>query len=317
MDPKRRVVASLEATRQQVAQVLNHHSFARSRGPARLLMHLAEQLATNGGCPASQLELARVLGLPEGFDPNRNPLVRMHMSKLRRMLDRYARGDGRHDPVVLEIPRNNYRLVGLVGCTAAPVAGPAESSQAMPARQRPTADRPLLMIVEFEGDADFDGVREFNAAAGPAKGPEIVNAGFARDLAFWLVAELLESRHVVAVGPLLQERVRRERSPIGAIARRCGAPYYLVGEFSEGRRGLQLAVRVMETATGSAAWTDWMDDPTDLVVDGSCEAARRLATRIVNRLQGCPIGDGAGIWATSDEGLQDPPTPLAVQSGMR
>lgn len=313
MDSKKRIAASVDATRRQVARVLNHRSFSRSRGPARLLMHLADQLASTGGCPASQLDLARVLGLPEGFDPNRSPLVRMHMSKLRRMLDRYAHGDGREDAVMLEIPRNNYRLIGLVKCGGEPAGGPGDSSLALPARQRRPHGRLMLMVVEFEGFTTFDGVVEFDVAAGVGAGLEHVNTGFSRDVAFWLVAELLESRHVAAVGPLLQERVRQERSSINAIAHRCGAHYYLEGDFSEGRRGLQLGVRLVDSATGTTEWTDWMDDPTDLIVDGAGRAARRLATRIANRLQECPLVNGAGPPSGFDGGPHDVVTPLAVQ----
>lgn len=315
MDPKKRIPASVEATRQQVARVLNHRSFARSRGPARLLTHLADQLAATGGCPASQHELARVLGLPEGFDPNRNPLVRMHMSKLRRMLDRYARGDGRHDAVMLEIPRNNYRLVGLATGAVETADGPDDSPLALPARRRRRPEGTILLVVEFAGFAAFDGVVEFSIDAGGEGGPEHVNVAFSRDVAFWLVAEMLGNRHVAAIGPLLQERVRRERVTGGTIAHRCGARYSLEGEFSEGRRGLQLAVRLVDSVSGTAVWTDWMDDPTDLMVDGAGRAARRLAARIANRLQECPALSGADTTDGCDGGLHDAATPLAVYPG--
>lgn len=315
MDPKKRIPASMEATRQQVARVLNHRSFSRSRGPARLLVHLADQLASNGGCPASQLELARVLGLPEGFDPNRNPLVRMHMSKLRRMLDRYARGDGRHDAVMLEIPRNNYRLVGLVTGAVEAGDGPGDAALALPVRRRRSHERTILLVVEFEGFADFDGAVEFSVDPGREGGPEHVNAVFSRDVAFWLVAELLENRHVTAIGPLFQERVRRERVASGTIAHRCGAQYSLEGDFSEGRRGLQLGVRLVDSGSGATVWTDWLDDPTDLMVDGAGRAARRLAARIANRLQQCPAVSGADTTNACDGGLHDVATPLAVYPG--
>ena len=315
MDSKKRVPASVEATREQVSRVLNHRSFSRSRGPARLLAHLADQLATNGGCPASQHDLARALGLPEGFDPSRNPLVRMHMSKLRRMLDCYARGDGRNDAVTLEIPRNNYRLVGMVTCAGAASGVPAESSLALPARQRRAGGRTLLMVVEFAGFTAFDGVIEFNAAAVAAGDADHVHAGFSRDVAFWLVADLLDSPRVAAIGPLLQERVRREPATINAIAHQCGAEYYLVGDFSEGRRGLQLGLRLVEMATSSTMWTDWMDDPTDLVVDCAGKAARRLASRIADRLQECPLMSRASTPTGYGGGLHDAVTPLAVQPG--
>jgi hypothetical protein len=98
MSEKPRTVATVGATLRQVAKVLNQPAFVRSRGSAKLLTVLSERLANRGGSPATQAELAKVLGLPDDFDPLRNPLVRIHVSKLRQLLQKYARTDGANAP---------------------------------------------------------------------------------------------------------------------------------------------------------------------------------------------------------------------------
>ena len=171
MDAKQRPFASIDAMRHQVARVLDHQSFSRSRGPARLLKHLADRLAFNGGLPVTQTELAKVLGLPRDFDPSRNPLVRMHMSKLRRMLSRYAAGDGRNDEVVLELPRNSYQLRAYASPTPAAAVGEGSLNGNVAAA---ASSRSLVLVSEFVSPAE------------PTLG-----AALARSLASLLVAELL------------------------------------------------------------------------------------------------------------------------------
>jgi hypothetical protein len=170
MDAKQRSFASIDAMRHQVAHVLDHQSFSRSRGPARLLKHLADRLACNGGLPVTQTELAKVLKLPSDFDPSSNPLVRMHMSKLRRMLARYAAGDGRNDEVVLELPCNSYQLRAY----ASPTQLAAVGEGALNGNDIAVAFlRSLVLVSEFVSPAE------------PALG-----AALARSLASLLVAGL-------------------------------------------------------------------------------------------------------------------------------
>ncbi len=277
MDLKSSKVAPLEATLQQVARVLNHPSFSRSQGPARLLMYLAEQLSANGGCPANQAELARVLGLPEDFDPTRNPLVRMHMSKLRRKLETYRRGDGQADAVAISIPRNSYRLQGLL--TGVPL-GEGRSDGASGELLSPAAAalaRTLVLVSEFSsGDNE---------------------AGFTRGIAFWLVAELAEMRWIAAVGPILRERMAEQAEAVDSLARRYHVPFALGGSFSRSDRGVQISLQLVNASTGTCCWADWFDDPTDLARDSFEHATRQLASRVADRLRQCPMApsDSAAV----------------------
>ena len=275
IDAKQRPFASIDAMRHQVARVLDHQSFSRSRGPARLLKHLADRLAFNGGLPVTQTELAKVLGLPRDFDPSRNPLVRMHMSKLRRMLSRYAAGDGRNDEVVLELPRNSYQLRAHASPTPAAAVGEGSLNGNVAAA---ASSRSLVLVSEFVSPAE------------PTLG-----AALARSLASLLVAELLDSPHLAAIGPLYRSRLAADKASVAETAQRLSVQLYLDGEITCGGRGLQLCLQLVHAETGATHWTDWLDDPTSLADDSIDLTAKLLAVRIAERLRRCPALDPSGL----------------------
>jgi len=245
---------------QQVSRVLNDQSFSRSKGPARLLSYLFLKLARNGGQPASQRELAIVLGLPADFDPVSNPLVRMHMSKLRRMLKRYADGHGQNDPIRLEIPRNQYQLMAVVNCER---AGRLEEAHPLPLNG--VAQRPVILVCEF------------SCAAGC---PD----GLASEMAFRLVAMLAESTRAAAIGPALRSRLDAEGLEIQEFAERCRARFALDGELLPQGRGLALVVRVLDLPSGEVCWSDWLDEPLNRFDPDHSDEPSLLASRVIDKL---------------------------------
>jgi hypothetical protein len=48
------------------------------------------------------------LGRDPRFDPQTDPIVRVEAGRLRRALSHYYAGDGRDDPIVIELPRGCY-----------------------------------------------------------------------------------------------------------------------------------------------------------------------------------------------------------------
>lgn len=294
MDAKQRSFASIDAMRHQVARVLDHQSFSRSRGPARVLKHLADRLACNGGLPVTQIELAKVLGLPRDFDPSSNPLVRMHMSKLRRMLARYAAGDGCNDEVVLELPCNSYQLRAYASPTqlAAVGEGSLNGNGVAPHSAHPSASlgRNGTGIAAAASFRSLVLVSEFASPAEPALG-----AALARSLASLLVAELFDHPHLAAIGPLYRARLATDKATVAETAQRLSVRLYLDGEITCGRRGLQLCLQLVHAETGATHWTDWLDDPTSLADDSIDLTASLLAVRIAERLRRCPTLDPSGL----------------------
>ena len=61
-----------------------------------------------------EVEVAEaVFGRRGGFDISQDSTVRVYVHRLRRKLDDYANGPGRGEPIRLDIPKGEYRLVGV------------------------------------------------------------------------------------------------------------------------------------------------------------------------------------------------------------
>ncbi|NOY57427.1 MAG: winged helix-turn-helix domain-containing protein [Calditrichaeota bacterium] len=58
----------------------------------------------------SEIEIAQHVFQKKGFDPSEDTLVRVYIYKLRKKLDKYYEGNGKHDQVRLEIPKGHYEL---------------------------------------------------------------------------------------------------------------------------------------------------------------------------------------------------------------
>ncbi len=58
----------------------------------------------------SEIEIAQHVFQKKAFDPSEDTLVRVYIYKLRKKLDKYYEGNGKHDKVRLEIPKGRYEL---------------------------------------------------------------------------------------------------------------------------------------------------------------------------------------------------------------
>lgn len=242
--------------------MLNHRSFARSRCPARILRALSERLLLTGRRPATQMDLARVLDLPSDFEPARNPLVRIHMGKLRRMLARYNEGDGRLDPVMLVIPRNAYRLEGFIN-------GLHEATQQERAPTLlPTQDSARSVVLVSEFVPAEEGLRTLT-----------------RYLALWLMPQVLDIEGVVAIGPLLRERGTGGIGMWATAARRSSCDFVIEGDCRHGGRGIEIILRIVDARDGRVLWTDWLDEPAVAAADGNDLMAQMIAARVANTIR--------------------------------
>lgn len=80
----------------------------RKRNILSYLVHRAME-NTSDGTRVSAGEIAtRVLGREQRFNPNKDPIVRIEIAKLRRDLDFYYLKSGRHNPLRIDIPRGDY-----------------------------------------------------------------------------------------------------------------------------------------------------------------------------------------------------------------
>ncbi|MBI1357852.1 MAG: hypothetical protein GC160_26240 [Acidobacteria bacterium] len=127
-----------------IERVLQSHTLGRSTRLRELLAYLS---AATFDDPSGLKEPAvgcAVYGRPAGYNTNDDNVVRMGVTQLRRKLAEYFEGEGRDEPLRVEIPKGNYALVFR---TARPEAAePEPAPSAPPAPPNSGSLRRLLAV---------------------------------------------------------------------------------------------------------------------------------------------------------------------------
>ena len=91
-------------------RILASPEFVRSRRLADFLSYVVESALEEGGAvaPKGYTIGVEALGRPPTFDSDRDAGVRVTATRLRVALARYYAGEGRGDPIVIELPRGSY-----------------------------------------------------------------------------------------------------------------------------------------------------------------------------------------------------------------
>lgn len=80
---------------------------------AHTLQHLLEFLVAQAYGPDAESLKESTIGMgvfnrPPDFDPKADPVVRVQVHRLRQKLQEYYETDGRHDPILVDIPKGSY-----------------------------------------------------------------------------------------------------------------------------------------------------------------------------------------------------------------
>jgi hypothetical protein len=95
----------------QIERILHSETLRSSEALRRLLRYLADK-TLNG--EADQLKEYTVgidgLGKPASYDPRQESIVRIQVGRLRQKLSEYYHGEGKGDPIVVELPKGHFKL---------------------------------------------------------------------------------------------------------------------------------------------------------------------------------------------------------------
>lgn len=96
----------------ELQRLLDSSDFRATPRNRRFLAYVVgKELAGLPDETSAFLVATRVFGRPEGFDPNKDPIVRIEAGKLRRDLETYYLQSGAHNPMCLSLPKGGYRPV--------------------------------------------------------------------------------------------------------------------------------------------------------------------------------------------------------------
>ena len=94
----------------ELARLLASADFPATGRNRRFLTYAVEkELAGQPEEISATLVATRVFGRGEGFDPNKDPIVRIEAGKLRRDLETYYLKAGRNSPLRISLPKGGYR----------------------------------------------------------------------------------------------------------------------------------------------------------------------------------------------------------------
>ncbi len=98
-----------ERSERQMQRILQSVAFRNAHTLQQLLQFLVDQAYG----PDSETLKEYTIGVgafsrPQDFDPKTDPIVRVQTHRLRQKLREYYGGEGKHDPILIEIPKGHY-----------------------------------------------------------------------------------------------------------------------------------------------------------------------------------------------------------------
>ena len=101
-----------DIVREQLGRILRSPLFAPAPMLSRLLQYVVDRTAASQADQLKEYSIGvEVFGRGPSFDPRTDTIVRVQARRLRAKLQDYYRGDGQHDPIVLELPKGRYAVV--------------------------------------------------------------------------------------------------------------------------------------------------------------------------------------------------------------
>jgi serine/threonine-protein kinase len=103
------VESEVQATRLQLERVLRSAGFTRNERLSRFLRFVVELHLEGKDRELKESTIAvEIFGRSPDYDPKRDPIVRTEAGRLRARLSEYYIGEGKRDPVVIELPKGGY-----------------------------------------------------------------------------------------------------------------------------------------------------------------------------------------------------------------
>jgi serine/threonine-protein kinase len=125
------LAARAQAVEQELKRLLESAIFTRNERLSRFLQFVVEQhLAGRGHELKESVIGAEIFGRKLDYDPKKDAIVRTEARRLRALLNEYYLGNGKGDPLVIELPKGGYTPVFRL------LVGPGQGSGLAPVRRK-------------------------------------------------------------------------------------------------------------------------------------------------------------------------------------
>lgn len=245
--------------REELDRILGNPLFKPKRNMCRLLEHLVTETLEGRSEDLKGYSIALdVFRQPSDYDSDRNPLVRVNAGRLRTLLRLYYLGDGKQDPIRIEVPTGTY-----VPTFSANLPDPAktEPEPSHPGRSTPRNTIAVVPFRNLSGRSDLD----------------FFGAAFAQDLSDALFRH--EDYRVIA----MNERGEDE----AAICKRAlerGIAFLVDGNVQAMGPQVRISVKVLDTDNEMTIWASPFS--FNMEAEDAFEARERIIEKVAVHVLG-------------------------------
>ncbi len=279
-----------KAVRQALERILKSGPFAQSQRRRRFLEYIVNETLAGRGDRLKGYSIAReVFDRPEEFDPNLDPIVRMEAARLRDRLREYYEGDGRNDPIRIELRKGTYTPQIEFRQPSAydhPSDGPPRSrGSTLPLAasvlavllvllagfsawwwwtpSAPLAEKASIAVLPFENignDPQWDRLAD----------------GITEDI----ITDLSHSKDLFVVARNSTEVYRGKPADVRTIGRDLGVRYLLEGSIQPSGDQIRVTAQLVDTRTGAHVWSERYDRPSEDLFTVQNDVTQRIAATI-------------------------------------
>ena len=301
-----------KAIREELVRILNSGPFHQAQRRQRFLEYIVNEALAGRGERLKGYSVAQaVFDRAETFDPNIDPIVRLEAGRLRDRLREYYDGDGRDDPVLIELPKGTY--TPLIELRQAPTLDPRPDRAAL-VKQRGLLAAAVLLIIT----ASVWGLSSRNSAPSlPDKSSVAVlpfdNIGadpkwdrLADGMTADIITDLSHSKDLVVIARNSTELYKGKPIDIRQIGRDLNVKYVVEGSIQSMGDHIRVNAQLIEAASGSQVWSERYDRPVDDLFVVQNDVTQRIAATLT--------GYTGGVVAQAERRLlkRKPPASLSA-----
>ena len=211
-----------------------------------------------------------VFNLGEDFDPEQNPIVRIHAGRLRRMLRLYYLEGGKDDSVKIEIPKGKYipffsKRHQSSESGDLPSSAQDKSFDSPPAKRKSAAFKVSIAILPFK-----------NLTGNPDK--EYLALGFAEELS----VELTKFDDLLVLNPILLLGSEQSQFSIHDLKEGTKVHFVIEGSIQISKDQIKILVRLIDMDKGEQIWAErFINEFTSQDLTGVLENIARQVSGIL------------------------------------
>lgn len=296
-----------KAVREQLDRILKSGPFHQSQRRQRFLEYIVnETLAGRGGRLKGYAIALAVFDRPESFDPLVDPVVRIEAARLRDKLREYFEGDGRSDPIHIDLPKGGYAAhiefrqhANTVPHPDRPDARTSEERLIQsPSLARPSPLTARLLVSSMIAavlilSAGFGTWRWLAPITTPLEKASIAVLPFenigngtqwnrlAYGMTEDIVTDLSHSKDLFVVARSSTEVYRGKSADVRDVGRDLGVRYVLQGSIQPTGDQLRVTAQLIDTKTGGNVWSTRYDRPATDLFKVQSDVTEKIAATLI------------------------------------